>query len=256
MKRIVMSLLLVVPFVTHCDEWWQADIPKRNLGQMQKDGEFRVLSMLIKPGDIVFDGGANVGLWSEEVLKLTKNDVALYAFEPTPESYGKCAKKLKGSGTKLFKLALADADKRQTFFCYPGGKQYFNSLFDWMNKQKVKITVQCRAIDSFCAEHKIEHIDFLKLDIEGAEFTALTGAKEMLAAQRVRFVQFEYNNHPRANLKGIYNLLTGCGYKVYKILSKELKPIPEWDGRLEDKKFTNYLAVAPAASIKSLEFTD
>jgi len=256
MKRFWLLMPLICASVAVCDEWWQEDIPKRNLGQMQNDGEFRVIQKFIKSGDIVFDGGANVGLWSAQVVK-TKKDVAIYAFEPTPESFEKAKKKLAETQVKLFQLALAETDGEKVFFCYPGGSQYYNSFFDWMGgKQKQKVKVQCRSIDSFCEEHDLDHIDFLKLDVEGAEFVALTGARQMLEAHKVKFVQFEYNNHPKANLKGIYQLLTGLGYRLYKILSNKLKPIPAWNGKLADRKFINYLAVLPGIPVRGFEMEE
>ena len=101
-----------------------------------------------------------------------------------------------------------------------------------------------------------DHIDFLKLDVEGAEFTALTGSKQMLEAHKIKCVQFEYNNHPKANLKGIYDLLAGFGYHLYKILPGKLLPIPEWDDKLADRKFINYLAVLPDVSLKGCDLEE
>jgi len=229
----------------------EEDLPKKNLGQMQQDGEFRVIEKFIQSGDTVFDGGGNVGFWSEHVLK-TKDAINLYTFEPTPNIFAKMQERLGSFASKLFMVALSDVDGYKEFFCYPGGAEYYNSFFDWKTRPKQKIKVLCRAIDSFCVEHGIEHIDFLKLDIEGAEFVALTGAKKMLESKQIKYIQFEYNEHPRANLRGIYTLLSRCGYALYKILPNHLSRISNWHNGLADKKFINYLAVAPGVTIEAL----
>jgi len=221
---------------------------KNNLEQMQGDGEFRVIRELIRDGDIVFDGGANVGLWSTEVIKI-KKDIRLYAFEPAPVTSRSLRKRLAGSGAHIFELALADVNEPKEFFFYPDRSGCHSSLFDWYirgkGRGKKRVTVSCRKIDSLCAEFKINHIDFLKLDVEGAEFVALMGARKMLSAGKINFVQFEYNDHPMANLRGIFDLLVGFGYRLCKIQADELLPISVWSENLENKKFANYLAAAP-----------
>ena len=42
-----------------------------------------------------------------------------------------------------------------------------------------KIEVSTRSLDSFCAEHDIDHIDFLWMDVQGAEKSVFAGASEM-----------------------------------------------------------------------------
>ena len=239
MRCALLKISVVVVFLI------VSSLCEATIAQMQQDGEFRVIDKYIKKRDVVFDGGAHVGHWSDHVLQATEKAVELYSFEPAPHTFEQL-QRLLGSSAHSFMIAFANVDGYRDFFFYPGlAGPYHSSLFDWQRREKQKMSVRCRAIDSFCAEHGIEHVDFLKLDIEGAEFIALTGAKEMLEAQKIKFVQFEYNGeHPRANLKGIYALLSKCGYRIYKILPRRLQAVPRWSSRLETKRgCTNYLAV-------------
>ena len=53
---------------------------------MRKNGEHKLVSELIEDGDVVFDVGANKGIWSGQVLS-RHGQVRLFAFEPVPETF-------------------------------------------------------------------------------------------------------------------------------------------------------------------------
>jgi len=55
------------------------------------------------------------------------------------------------------------------------------------------ITVKTRTLDSWCAEHAVTKIDFLWMDVQGAEGDVITGATEIL--KRTRFLYTEYSNN-------------------------------------------------------------
>jgi methyltransferase, FkbM family len=102
--------------------------------------------------------------------------------------------------------------------------------------------VEIKTVDSYCQENNIEHIDFLKLDVEGWERDVLLGAKAMLP--KTDFVQFEYGGtYPEvgATLKDVYNIL--LNWKIYNIepgrLNLQKAPI-------EDFQYTNYFAINPS----------
>jgi len=51
--------------------------------------------------------------------------------------------------------------------------------------------VSITTVDIFCLEVGISHIDILKMDVQGAEFSVLVGAKDMLANQRISLIYTE-----------------------------------------------------------------
>ncbi len=87
-------------------------------------------------------------------------------------------------------------------------------------------------------------VDFLKLDVEGAEHLVLEGLENQLREQRVRFVQFEYG---RVNilthflLRDFYQLFAKHGYVVGKIYPDHVD-FREYDLNDEDFVGPNYLA--------------
>ena len=64
---------------------------------------------------------------------------------------------------------------------------------DWVSAQKVPaLTLEVVRLDAFLSTRGIAHVDLLKLDVEGAELSALRGLGELLAPERTEVVQFEY----------------------------------------------------------------
>jgi hypothetical protein len=98
--------------------------------------------------------------------------------------------------------------------------------------------------DEFLEREGIGEVDFLKLDVEGAEHLVLQGLERHLRQQRVRFVQFEYG---RVNilthflLRDFYQLFGAYGYVVGKIYP-DYVDFREYDLSDEDFLGPNYLA--------------
>jgi FkbM family methyltransferase len=91
--------------------------------------------------------------------------------------------------------------------------------------QKVKkYNVQSKTIDTYCKENNIEKIDYLKIDVEGAEMMVLEGAKEMLKTNKIIAGQFEIGSTlDDAGIKkeDIFSYLQNYGYEFNTSLSND-----------------------------------
>jgi FkbM family methyltransferase len=56
----------------------------------------------------------------------------------------------------------------------------------------IPIKAQVISGHEYCHQHNIMHIDFLKVDVEGAENSVLEGFDEMLSSAKISMIQFEY----------------------------------------------------------------
>jgi hypothetical protein len=95
-----------------------------------------------------------------------------------------------------------------------------------------------------------EKLDLLKLDIEGAELSALAGGKKLLS--RTRVVQFEFggcNIDSRTFFQDFWRIFKALGFKIFRI--SPLGPVQIVDYQEWDEFFitTNYLAVNENESI-------
>jgi FkbM family methyltransferase len=89
--------------------------------------------------------------------------------------------------------------------------------------------VSVRRLDVLLAEHGLESVDYLKIDAEGHDLHVLRGAGQWLSEQRVKFLQFEYNEPWLAagsTLREALSLLDHYEYAVYLLKGQGLHRFP------------------------------
>jgi hypothetical protein len=91
----------------------------------------------------------------------------------------------------------------------------------------------------------IAAIDFLKIDVEGAEARVLNGFSRRLASQDVHCVQFEYGAFSVQTkvLLGDYYAMLADSYWIGKIYPNYVE-FKEYDWTMEDFRFSNYCCVS------------
>lgn len=155
-------------------------IKTRNLYFAFHEGPYETNNVKIEEGDIVFDAGANIGLFS--ALALKKSAKRVYAFEPVPKSleYLYKTKQLNDLDNRLEIVPFALSDKEGiSYMRYKEDNIVSSSLvMDILEGKEFK--VKTITIDKFVEENKIDRVDFIKADIEGAERLMLMGAKNVL----------------------------------------------------------------------------
>jgi FkbM family methyltransferase len=164
--------------------------------RMDSNGECQVIENLIQDGDIIFDIGANRGNYSYHILT-TKKNVRLYSFEPIPFIFEHLQTKLSLFNVSCYNLALSNQTGIQDFFYYeekkltPSASElsglFHRPIVDKIcNYDATVIRVKTDTLDSFCSEHGISTINFLKIDTEGAELNVLEGATNLLATNAIK----------------------------------------------------------------------
>ncbi|MEX0940745.1 MAG: FkbM family methyltransferase [Candidatus Babeliales bacterium] len=216
-----------------------------------QNGENLVIETFIRKNDIVLDVGAHIGLWSKAVLKATNNSCSIYSFEPVPDSYD-VLKKLESplvNRVFTFCCALGKEEKQTTMNYFFVRGSDCSTLFERPILSDVpvcKIIVDVTYLDKFSEENNIQHINFLKIDTEGAELNVIHGARKLLENNKIDIIQFEYGGtYPDANitLKEVYNYLLSHNYTLFRIVSNGLIHIAEWVESLENFQYSNYLAL-------------
>jgi FkbM family methyltransferase len=142
----------------------------------------------------VFDVGANVGQSAKEFVK-NFPDSQIYCFEPVEEVYRKLQAELRShTNVRTFQFALgARAGQRQMVLQGPPEMNFLQpegadlSVYDEADLEQVSL----QTLDDFCQKQGITHIDFLKIDTEGADLDVLKGTESMLDSQEVDIIQVE-----------------------------------------------------------------
>lgn len=139
----------------------------------------------LKDIKVVFDVGTRTDI---EYLKI-KPDIELHCFEPNPEFFEGLKAQIGTRGdTFLNNYALGDEEGEAG---YERGRQ--SLVGSEANITRGEYTVPIKTLDWYCAENKIEQIDFLKIDTEGFDYKVLLGARETIP--KCRFIQYEHWNN-------------------------------------------------------------
>jgi len=203
------------------------------------NGEYRLLSKILPNCRILFDVGANVGSYSGEALKINP-EIIIHAFEPDPRAFEKL-KLVKGINT-INNTAVGERRESKMFNQNP---QSTHNSFHNLESNSKTIAVLVNTIDLYCREKSVDHIDFLKIDVEGHELFVLKGADGLLKKQAIDYVQFEFSGamvEARTFLLDFIRLFDICGYDLYRIRAKDIQKVDYFPDR-ERFTLTNYLAV-------------
>ena len=155
----------------------------------------------VRPGDVVLDCGANVGVFTTEALKAGSRLVV--AIEPAPENL-ECLRRNFAAETAAGKVIIYpkgvwDKDDMLTLNVDPHNTAADSFVIH--REGAVAVTqVPLTTIDKLVAELKLDRVDFIKMDIEGAEPKALTGARDTLTRFKPRMSISAYHqpDHPVA----------------------------------------------------------
>lgn len=142
------------------------------------EGSYERENIALEAGDVVFDCGANIGLFTGVAAQ---KDCKVYAFEPMPEAiaYLKELKEKWNGKMEICPYALADK-KGKAEFLVQNDDLIGASLLEGHNSIDKRYEVEVMTIDEFVKEHHIERVDYIKADIEGSERDMLRGAKETI----------------------------------------------------------------------------
>ena len=167
----------------------------------------------------IIDAGANIGL-SVRYFKYHYPNADVVAYEPDPEIF-ELLKKNVGSmpGVDLRNAAAWTENTTLTF--YSEGSLAGSTEIDFLGQQR-SVTVPAQRLKD---ELSLKPVDFLKIDIEGAENSVLFDIEDQL--ENVDQLFFEYHSTPGKpqHLGDLLNLVTKAGYR-YTINGAHGSPHP------------------------------
>ncbi len=166
---------------------------------------------------LFFDIGANMGEWTEEMLKLNPAARGIL-MEPNPDCIDTLVSKFRNNkNIELMEAACSDRPGKTVFFAEQGGGET-SSLSDAGTIGARKIEVVVTTVDEIVEKNNLQHIDYLKIDVEGFDLHVLKGAQRTLERGLIDVIQFEYNKTWRQNgstLSFAFSFLEKLGYKTY-----------------------------------------
>lgn len=164
---------------------------------------FKLMSELIKKNDYVLDVGANTGLYSLFFSRLVTDTGKVFAFEPGSETYLNLIDNLELNNVHnidCIKAALSNEVGEAFLTSYDEKTLAFQGdSFKYISKHNSQVSdelgdkIQTLTIDSFVEEKSLSRVDFIKIDVEGAEKLVLEGAIETLKKFRPKII-YECSN--------------------------------------------------------------
>jgi FkbM family methyltransferase len=158
--------------------------------------EMGLTAAYLRPGMQVIDVGANVGVYSILAQKLVGNEGAVWAFEPSAESYGRLLKNLAlNSCDRVQPIQVALSDQSEGFLRLgsdPGFGDAYRHLhpLDESDGSAAEI-VPITTLDHYASEKNIDHVDFMKVDVEGFEYGVFAGSQRLLKSSPNIAIMFE-----------------------------------------------------------------
>ncbi|TET39262.1 MAG: FkbM family methyltransferase [Planctomycetota bacterium] len=234
-----------------------------NIGEafsIHNSGEFndKIVNLLRESrSNIIFDVGANVGEYSRQMHLITGGKYKIYAFEPAAETFIKLSENLKNINVHLYNIGFGLNDEKLTLYSdnpTSGLASLYNRRLNHFGiSMKHPQEVQIRRLDGFCSEMGIDHIGFLKLDVEGHELAVLRGSSSLLKNNKIDLIQFEFggcNIDSRTFFQDFFYLLDS-NYEIFRITRNGLQYIRKYKETHEVFITTNYLAVTRDMADKS-----
>lgn len=174
------------------------------------------------------DVGAHVGQTAQRYRTLFPS-AQIHCFEPFPQSFAALRAALAGdSGVQVHSVALGSSPGAAVL--HVNRSSATNSLLAsdtraasyWgtgLLDTDATLEVPVTTIDRFCAERSLDHVDILKLDVQGGEYDVLKGAGALLAAQHVDLVYMEMITAPtyvgQHDLHEYLRLFRSHGYALF-----------------------------------------
>lgn len=177
----------------------------------EEDFEQSLLSR-IRPGDVVWDVGANLGFYSRQCAEATGPGGRVIAFEPSPRTYRKLSAELSDwPNITLENVAMSDFDGTAIF--YHGESD--TGVTDSLAGSGAGVPVRVAKGDSFFPAPCV-----VKIDVEGFELEVLLGMQTTLASRILRDVFIEVHFLALAkrrapdNPRKITDLLKNAGFQI------------------------------------------
>jgi FkbM family methyltransferase len=197
-----------------------------------------IMKQVIKSDSNCIDVGCHKGEILDIILQYSPNGKH-YGFEPLPFLFNKLTKKYKKKAT-ILPFALSDKDGFSTFQYVKNAPAYSGikkRKYDIDNPEIEEIKVELKKLDEIIPSNT--KIDFIKIDVEGAELGVLKGSKELLKKFKPIII-FEFglgaSDFYGTSPLDIFNFLTKeIGLKI-SLLKSFLKK----DSSLNLKEFEHY----------------
>jgi len=158
------------------------------------------------PKSTIVDVGANLGDFSMAISAKAKRVISI---EPGRENFLRLCSNLRANSlNQVTPLNMAAHDRSETLSLTGNGADLAVSRFNGGEH-----TIGIR-LDNVLSDHKVDHVDVLKIDVQGHESKVLHGLTESLKGHRVGLAIVEIHPHKNIKATDVVNLMQSFGYHL------------------------------------------
>ncbi|MBY0358228.1 MAG: FkbM family methyltransferase [Candidatus Obscuribacterales bacterium] len=196
---------------------------------------------------VIFDVGANIGQYASmcvDKLSTTNTEFEIFSFEPTSAASESLKQSLQSeSRVRIFQLGLGDKPGEQLIYMpwqtCTGASAHPGFVEFWPHKisgELIEERVSIDTVDNLMEKYSLTDIHLLKIDVEGAEFNVIEGARKTLQQQKIKFIQFEISPATLLNKSCLYDFWRELSplYKFFLVMNQGLVEIKTYSGYLEN----------------------
>jgi FkbM family methyltransferase len=184
--------------------------------------------------------------------------MGIFAFEPIPGTFGYLKRNIAlNQVTSIYanNFGFSDNSGELVFYFHPEGSGSASSVDIMGTGAAQKIHCRVQKLDEFVAKAGVSCIDFMKCDVEGAEFFVLKGGidsikrfKPIILTEMLRKWAAKFNYHPNE----IIELMAEIGYRCFVSRNGKLEEFARID---EQTVETNFFFLHPQVhALKIKEF--
>lgn len=163
----------------HIDDWIQECI--YFLGDYEK-AEMEILKLFLKKDNTFIDIGANIGIYTLNASKLIGENGIVISFEPFTRNHNTLVNHISLNNLqniKVEKLAVGEKNGVVNLY-YDESEKNLGMVTAGIIESGIKEEVKMVSLDSYLENSSIAKIDFIKIDVEGFEYSVLKGMKDTL----------------------------------------------------------------------------
>lgn len=215
--------------------------------------ETELVQQEVKAGNTVLDVGAHIGYYTLIFAKLAGTQGKVFAFEPEPENFCLLQKNVRQNGYQNVALMpKAVSDKVGKASLYLSANNSGDHRICDSREARGTIEIETVSLDDYFKDYK-RTIDFVKMDIQGAEYAALCGMTTLLETDRVMRLMTEFWPHGLRTY-GIQpsvflSFLADRGFRLLDVDEEQRRVVPASVAELMERytrgvrSYTNILCV-------------
>lgn len=200
-----------------------------------EEAEIIFLNKFLKPGNVFFDVGANIGLFSLHASKRIGTEGRVCSFEPSPETYKRLKKNFEVNDINnavAENVGLSEKKDILKFNVSNSGYDAWNSFANLSDVGEFNcIDVPVISLDEYIIREKISKINLIKIDVEGWELFVLKGATNLLSSDDAPVLMIEFtetNTFSAGYYCGeLFDYMKSFGYEWYSYNAQDNELDPQ-----------------------------